>query len=349
MLFKDLLKVQNMIEDEWHKILEIKDELEVKLKNYNQTKKEMLEYILNFEKVENITINSQNIFNKISRVKQVSVNENFNFIEYQKLIINFERKYNEISENNIFSNNFEWIKETSDNLLKIILEYYHENRRYSVYEKLMYSVDKFINSINQLNEQFNYIKFLDKLLENDSKNLDQNFIIELRFYEEFDVKELTTVLIFILQMYEGLKNILKKKDDLKIIKMETGSFWAKLSGDPVVIDIILSTFKFLAKELYYSKLNPLKKREIELKDFRELIDLKRKMEEAGVDTKGINAEINAVEALLFKRGKTIIESSNKIEINNEIYESKIFEKKRLMCDQKLLEYKEDLEILVSNK
>lgn len=341
MLFRDLVAMQIEINNEWQNILEIKDQLELILNKYNINRKEILEYFLNHGSSEGIQSNRQVLFGKITNFKNTLKKDNFDLIGYQSEILKFQRKCNEVGKENIFWKNLELIEETANEFLKSAQEYYYKDRLYSSYENLMTSVDKFINSVNQLNEQFNYIEFLSEVLEEDVHNIPLENIIELKFFEKLSIKEITSILLFIIQIYDIFKNTLGIEDDLRIIKIETGSFFVKLTGNSIIIGLMTAAFTFLAKEVYYSKANPLKKEEIQIKEFKELLDIKSKMKALNIPTENIDAEIEVLNGLLFKRGKSIIESSNKVEINKTIYKSESSERKEIPFNPKLIKYKED--------
>lgn len=293
MLFRDLISMQNEINNEWQNILEIKDRLELILKKYNVNRKEILEYFLSHGNSEGIQSNRQVLFNKITNFKNTLKKDNFDLIGYQSEILKFQKKCNEVGKENIFWKNLE---------------------------------------------------FLSEVLEENLHNIPLENIIELKFFEKLSIKEVTSILLFIIQIYDISKNILGVDEDLKIIKIETGSFFVKLTGNPIIIGLMTATFTFLAKEIYYSKANPFKRKEIqikEFKEFKELLDIKSKMKALNISTEGIDAEIEALNGLLFKRGKAIIESSNKVEINKTIYKSESSERKEIPFNPKLIKYKKD--------
>lgn len=342
MIFKDIIEIQKELENEWGNLIIIMNELSLNLGVYENLERELLEYIFNMNSENVIASNCSRIYMKNNAVRECLRNEKYAIRRYSLAMEEFGRKYEKISNKNILSSNFEEIKINFEEFVEHIQEYYDSGKNPVKIIALVKYMKRFVNSIKILDEQFKYIEYLSTLLQEDNEIEEDKSIFEIRFFDKLSLKEVIMILNILTIMYESCKRSFKIEDEIEIIKIETGSLLVKIKGNKIIMTFLISSMGIIANDVYNSKLNPLKKRNIQIQEFKEMLDLKKKMKELGIETNGLDGEIEALNGVLFKKSKLLLESTNKIEINEKIYETNSFEIKKIPFNYKMLEHKEDI-------
>jgi|GEM_PF-3933155 len=125
------------------------------------------------------------------------------------------------------------------------------------------------------------------------------------------------------QIYSIICKLLQVSEDefpLQIIKIESGSWWVKVFGEPRVIKIIEGIVKdttgfFYRKYTTEGKIASLSPKKEKLEEF---IGLTKKLEEAGIDTNQMKEEIEEASVLLVREFQVLLAESSGIDVNAEL-------------------------------
>lgn len=347
MLLDDMLDIYAKIGLEFQSILEIKNELKKVSEKYSNQKKALIEYLFKYNNSKMIYENSTRVYDEIEILKKYLNEYKFEISTYQRELIRFESKCVILKEKNQLFFDYEDLIENGENFLKEIERYYQENKDPIKAYIVIESLDEFIKEIEKINIELKSLNSINKIL--DSQNIrvlnSVEGIVELKLFSELSLNEVIAALLIIRNIYNQIKDLLEIEEEIEIIKIETGSLRCKILGNKIIMGMISAMFVYMAKDLYNSSLNPIKKDEIRRKEFNELLDFKAKMQKLGIGTSGIDKKIEEINNTLFDASEMLIKSTDKIKINDEIFKIKLPERKELELNfEKLrlqLDYKKD--------
>lgn len=336
MLLNDVLDEYINLEKEFQNILAIKNDLEKILNKYLKQKKEFIQYIFSYKNTGEIVQNSSRLLDSINSLKKCLDQDKFQVTSYQREIFKFQIRCNEVKIKLFFD--YENFIKSAEAFFEKVEEYYQESKNPSRAYIMMDSLDEFIKKIEEVNLQFKGLHSISEVLENKNKNdLDSEVgILELKLFSQLNLNEVIAALLIIRNMYEQLRYLLEINEEIEIIKIETGSLFSKLLGNKTIMAMISGMLIYVAKDLYNSSLNPLKTDEIRRKEFSELLDLKVKMQNLGINTNGIDKKIEDINSILFDASEMLIKSTDKIKVNDEVFKMKLPERTELELDYKKL-------------
>lgn len=336
MLLNDVLDEYINLEEEFQSILVIKNDLEKILDKYLKQKKDFIQHAFSYSNTSDIVQNSSRLLDAINNLKKCLDQDKFQVTSYQRELFKFQIRCKGTRVELFFD--YENFIKSAEKFFEKVEEYYQENKNPNRAYIMMDSLDEFIKKIEEVNLQFKSLHFLNEVLEQKNKReLNSEVgILELKLFSQLNLKEVIAALLIIRNMYEQLRYLLEIEEEIEIIKIETGSLFSKLLGDKTIMEMISGILIYVAKDLYNSSLNPLKRDEIRRKEFSELLDLKLKMQKLGINTNGIDKKIEDINNTLFDASEMLIKSTDKIKVNDEIFKMKLPERTELELDYKKL-------------
>ena len=196
----------------------------------------------------------------------------------------------------------------------------HEYSRDSFFEltELAELIDNTINSISSL-------IFSIKLNLQTEYQDESSGIISLFLNSDYTYQEFVEKLNSLQRIYSILCQLLQISEiefPLQIIKIESGSLWVHLFGEPRVIkiieDLIKDTFSFFYRN--YTDEGKIQSLPSKIKTLEEYLELKKKLEDAGIDTSLLSEEIEKSSVSLAQELNSLLSKSKGVEINGELLE-----------------------------
>jgi len=249
---------------------------------------------------------------------------NFCFNEFAKQIREIELDF----EKNTKEYNFcdQSIKGFIDNLNEILL--IHENLVRNMYqnnekvlffdkqEKLIINYDITINSI---------INFINSLTNanNDLVVLGKNELSLQLLDVEYELNEFASILDNLNNAYNTALKIDNQYDfkKLQIVKIESGSFFAKILGDPIIVSVLIYLLEKVI-DIIYKKYSLEGKIDLSAKELHNITSSIQSLEilkENGIDISENNKEITQCLNIVINNLHKIIVKSPKIKINGKKY------------------------------
>lgn len=337
MIYKEIEETIANLENEWEHIIKISSQLEEYLSKYEQMRKNLLQNIVSLSNSVNIANSSNQLANRNSEIKNYLSSFDFQMISFFEITRHFKEKCEEVSDIFIFKQNLENINISSKIFLKDLQKYYNTKKNSGTAMKLIDSMKIFVENVKILQDYFNFIKNIGLILQEPNTYLDEE-ILEFRSFDKVSFENFVSSLNAIKEMYEMAKTTLKIDGDLEIIKIESGSLFTKLKGNPIIIGIIISSLHVIADDFYSHELG-FNSKNIQLEEFKTELEIKKSLEEMGIDTTGIDDSLNTLSAKLFKGSKQLIDSSSKVSINGKDYGKNDSSQKQIENKIKLLENK----------
>jgi len=139
-------------------------------------------------------------------------------------------------------------------------------------------------------------------------------------YQEFvqklnSIQEIYSILCKLLQISEN-------EVPLRIIKVESGSVWVRLFGEPTVIklfeDLIRDTVKFIYRN--YTKEGKIQSLPSEIEVLDKYLNLKEKLEEKGCDTTQLTGIIDEASLTLTQKFYSLLSGEEQLRVNGELLE-----------------------------
>ncbi len=196
----------------------------------------------------------------------------------------------------------------------------HEYSRDSFFEltELAELIDNAINNISNL--IFSIKLNLQTEYQDESSGILSLFLNSDYTYQEF-VEKLNSLQ----RIYSILCQLLQISEiefPLQIIKIESGSLWVRLFGEPRVIKIIEDLIKDTASFFYrnYTDEGKIQSLPSKIKTLEEYLDLKKKLEDAGIDTSLLSEELEKSSVSLAQELNSLLSKSKGVEINGELLE-----------------------------
>ncbi|MCS5420751.1 MULTISPECIES: hypothetical protein [Psychrilyobacter] len=248
-----------------------------------------------------MTFNTMENYNFLIKLTNYTFSKGENFCDDINELINVFQEY--MNDLDIYLN-------SSKNHLKI--------------PKFLQSIRKLINSYRGIINEIKRIEKYGTILEN--QNYNNGEILELQFCNGVNShKEILYLLTVIPDLYKrglDLFQLDEKEFPLEIIKIESGTFFSKLAGHPVIIGLISSALTFSANEIYnhYSPTTKVKREKEVLEVIGEKLDIIEKMEGLGMDTTNMKEDVQIYTAKLYKDTKRISKLSTKMKVNNEVFQ-----------------------------
>lgn len=125
------------------------------------------------------------------------------------------------------------------------------------------------------------------------------------------------------QIYEEfctLFNVSPKQEPLKIIKIESGSFWTWLQGNPLVVAAIIASIGRVAHYIYSNYTTegkiaavPKKVEKVEL-----VLRLSDELKKRGIATEGLDDNISKASVKIAGHLEKLLEGEDQVEVNGEI-------------------------------
>lgn len=177
-----------------------------------------------------------------------------------------------------------------------------------------------------------------KSLENNSDKLDYdlNKVLELQLLDiDFGVGEFGNTLALIEDSYNSIKMLIKSSsiENLKIIKVESGSLLTMLLGDKNIIDLLTTIIRTIATEMYqkFTVNGKLEKQKNIMEIISSSADVIEKLDRMGINTGKSKSDLKDSLNIITNNIYKIISKSGKIKLNDEILS--------VGENQKLLDYK----------
>lgn len=318
MIYKDIVNEQI-------KIKEHLDEFSVIIGDF---KKILLDYNKNIDIVWRNTSETGNT--NSNSLQQVAISKksfnatftsfNFDFMGYMSKLYNLKNT----SENNETSLNFNKFVEVFNDFLVTLQSYLHNKKPSHIIPNLVLNLSSVVSSYESIMNEIEIISKYDSLLEN--QNYSNEEILELQFCNGVrSHKEILYLLTVIPDLYKRGLDLFRLNEEefpLEIIKIESGSFFSKLAGHPMIIGLISSALTFSAHEIYnrYSPTTKVKREKEVLEVISEKLNIIEKMEGLGMDTTDMKEDVKAYTAKLYKDTKRISKLSTKMKVNNEVFQ-----------------------------
>ena len=201
---------------------------------------------------------------------------------------------------------------------------YIKSKDHSLLIKMFKSLKNASNKYNEIINEYRKLKEFVVLLEDASKEeaTENEEEMYLHFYNEesnFDsyLEHFSSLLI----IYNELRSILKSNIELKVIKIESGSFLGKLLGDKNIIslltEILQKCFDLIFKKFTFEGILTRKK---DILDFlKEELNIIEKCKTLGIEIGDENREIiNKTLAIVSGEVIKLASKSTKIRINDQI-------------------------------
>jgi hypothetical protein len=145
--------------------------------------------------------------------------------------------------------------------------------------------------------------------------------LSLLLSTDFSLHDFAQRLLAIDELYSELCNIsLQVEHPIKISKIESGSLWVQVLGNPTVISLMAEVIRKGANYLYRSytiegKISCIPK---QVEALKEIMELSNYMENLGLDTREIN-ELNAASSVAIANSlNTLLQGQPSITVNNEL-------------------------------
>lgn len=196
----------------------------------------------------------------------------------------------------------------------------HEYSRDSFFE-LTELAELIYNAINNISSLIFSIK-----LNLQTEYQDENSgILSLFLNSDYTYQEFVEKLNSLQKIYSILCQLLQISEiefPLQIIKIESGSLWVRLFGEPRVIKIIEDLIKDTASFFYrnYTDEGKIQSLPSRIKTLEEYLDLKKKLEDAGLDTSLLSEELQKSSVFLAQELNSLLSKSKGVEINGELLE-----------------------------
>jgi hypothetical protein len=154
---------------------------------------------------------------------------------------------------------------------------------------------------------------------------DDSGVLSLFLNYDYTYKEFVEKLNSLQVIYSILCKLLQVSESdfpLQIIKIESGSLWVRLFGEPRVIKIIEDLIKDTAGFFYrnYTDEGKIQSLPSKIKILEEHLDLKKKLENAGIDTTPLSEELKKSSISLAQELNFLLSKSKDVQINGELLE-----------------------------
>lgn len=280
----------------------------------------------------NSVSNSNNLVNSfesyICNLKQTLIT--IDFVEFGIILSEFK------SIDNSYDNFTQYIFNEMISSYKVIHKYNiltDRNLLYKNYENCMLAIKNIIDIYDKFIYTSNYINHVDVIL---CKGIDKDCLEIKLLNHDFDKDTYNKVIDPIYDIYYKLCEIANIKEDLVIARVETGSFFAKFSGNLAILNLV-------AKILCSVHDITIRNFTIEgrKKNLVESIDLFEKQINIIEELKSMEIDINEdkeiakeIYLLLMKKSSILLSSSPDIKINDKLL-SKSEEVKILLDNEQL--------------
>lgn len=270
--------------------------------------------------IKNIKVNSASGF----------ISKSYNMMQYYDFLM----KLNDYSRESKISNDINEFKEYFQIFIRVLDEFLNSGKQISRLPKLINSIRTLVSKYQNTISEVERIQKYDDMLENSGYSSDE--ILELQFYKGVSTsEEIMFVISTVSNLYtRGLHlfQLNEREYPLEIIKIETGTFYEKIKGDPLMTCILGAAFTFMLQVTYDGyKSNS---EEATLDKLSKALDIRGKMVEQGLEPSGMDEEIKSYEAILFKGAKKVSKLSSKVRVNDEILELEKAYELRFLEDQK---------------
>lgn len=258
------------------------------------------------------------------------------FGEFKQKIDHYKR------ENNIIENDYikDFIEET-DNLFKIYEEFQKDDTNQTKMINFANELMKYKMLINNTLKMYSDY-YLLSTNENEYEGKDVNSLSIQLLEVEYSMDEFATILKDIDISYYEIGNLLFQQTEsikykkLKILKIESGSLFSKISGEEIIIDVLKKVFKkaitwvhkgFQEGDTTLSH----KKFVATLKEDAELMKI---LEECGCDTSASKENIEKAFNLLSKQAVHLAKSACNIKIDDEEFNMATVQKEKFLHEVK---------------
>ncbi len=259
-------------------------------------------------------------------------------------MLSFFGTINEIKNNfQNYNNEFGY---TDENIVSLLNDLYVLSQKYQIaIQNGQYKdIVDFLSSINPISKNYFSVRrgidcFINAIgNESYNPNYDYTKSLEFRILDsDFNVGEFGEILVLLDNSYNSIKTLLKKDKiiDLKIIKIESGSFLSLLFGNDSIIELLVLIIKTMAKEMYQKCFltGKIQKQSEIIQTISKSADIIEKFDKIGINTGKSKSDLKDCLNITTNNIYKILSRSGKIVINDELIS---------VNDNKLLEYKTKL-------
>ncbi|NFE73393.1 hypothetical protein FDC27_05085 [Clostridium botulinum] len=256
------------------------------------------------------------------------------FMEFGEILSNFKRL------------GLDLLKDNTD---EIVLEYKGIYKCIHLYRSYLNKADRikgyteFINSIRRMLDIYDEFVYMLTYINKINENLgygseDEEETLEIRLLNDSFKKEtyieVTDPVYKLYEKISEIANIDIKEEQLRIVRMETGSFFIKFIGNKSILKLIASIIESVHKVFIsnYTK-DGQKQNLVESTElFKSHFNIIKEMKELGIDVSEQENIANETLVLLMKQANILLSSSPDVRINKKVLSKSEDIKKALECN-----------------
>ena len=265
-------------------------------------------------------------------IKQIGISDFFGFIaKMQAEIKAFTSEFiSEVNELKTLSAQIDILKDTYE---KFLQNNYHNNDALD----FVYYANNVLRHINTVRSIF---KDLELNLERNYTQADESNNLSLLLRTEHTYHDFVNKLLSLQELYSEiclLLNVSENDNPLKIVKIESGSLFVRIFGEPKVISTISSWIEETTKYFHrnYTKEGKISALPRDVEAIEKVLEVTQKLEAAGIEVDEVKEKLQKSSIIVAEKLNTLLSGEPDISINKEEYSMKASLEQQYITDSRI--------------